>query len=861
MAVTVCVRLCTLSLGLLLGLQALLHADGDEGIGPIDEGVIVASGNFLTAAGAGVHDEQPATITLEIPSYVEVRQVLLYWGMRSTPGDPDVILNEATVVEGDLIGTSPDVPASSGRQPHVYRADITDLELIAPGENNVSISGMEAPGDGFKNGAEIVVIGQDTREFAPATEMILLDGCDFAYADYPEPFDTTTRQVLNFAPSEGPRTAELFLIVGDHVDMSNGDRRPSTLEVEVEGGDLLVIDNPLVAGDGASWDTVLLSVDIPAGSTRVEVQLFSETRAGSRRVPSSFYWLFGGFNVQAPEDEDRPATIGGTVFCDLDEDGVLDDGEPGVAGVPVALDCPPVDDFSGVTLAARTGEDGRYGFTVAGLPEGDVVCAVAVQEDAPELDGKRPTGPSPKDVTLSQGAEVGGVDFGFTTIDRDLHFAIESATGRAGSCVNVRVLMTSNDPVEGLVVAVRHDPEIAALDTITIEGTVSEANGADFVSPEIFEDGGTIGIIMDLVEPFEGNVIPPGVDQPVAVYRYCCGEIPADSEAVVSPLDFVDGELGDPAKENTVVIGGLSFSPLLWSGTLTCEPDTGGEVTQPYFVCGGPTLGDDDLPVQPEAGPGETVELCFYYCSPEDNEPGHEQFDHIQGMTMGVAYDCRLTCLEDTFSIPEDSITAAIDADFVSLGCDNDPDDGDGCELVLATLADLDPPFDGTTFPPTSIPLKVACVEMRIDEDVPCGTCLPVEFRDGVNGPNIVPVKNLYSAENQSFAAETLDCKICVTGAAAFRRADCNLDTRVNISDAAAVLSFLFPAMAQEAFAPTCLDACDSNDDGRVNIADVVKVLGWLFLSASEPPAPGPREAGFDPTEDKLSCDGMGDCS
>jgi hypothetical protein len=122
-----------------------------------------------------------------------------------------------------------------------------------------------------------------------------------------------------------------------------------------------------------------------------------------------------------------------------------------------------------------------------------------------------------------------------------------------------------------------------------------------------------------------------------------------------------------------------------------------------------------------------------------------------------------------------------------------------------------------------------------------------------------VRIKNVFAAENKSFPARTVDCALCVTQSPLFRRGDCNSDEKSNLADAAATVSYLFPTgPAGTEFLPDCLDACDSNDDGRIDIADAIRILGWLFRSDPPPPAPGPDQAGLDPTEDKLSCTPLG---
>jgi hypothetical protein len=88
----------------------------------------------------------------------------------------------------------------------------------------------------------------------------------------------------------------------------------------------------------------------------------------------------------------------------------------------------------------------------------------------------------------------------------------------------------------------------------------------------------------------------------------------------------------------------------------------------------------------------------------------------------------------------------------------------------------------------------------------------------------------------------------------AFRRGDANGDGTVNITDPIATLGFLFLGQAPLA----CPDAADGDDSGGLNITDPIKVLSFLFTGGREPPAPGPRACGPDPTADPLgSCEGQ----
>lgn len=85
-------------------------------------------------------------------------------------------------------------------------------------------------------------------------------------------------------------------------------------------------------------------------------------------------------------------------------------------------------------------------------------------------------------------------------------------------------------------------------------------------------------------------------------------------------------------------------------------------------------------------------------------------------------------------------------------------------------------------------------------------------------------------------------------GARRFSRGDANGDARLDLTDAIAILRFLF----LESSDPPCLDALDFDDGGRVDITDAVQCLGALFLQG--PPPAAPVECGFEPGDDRLDC-------
>ena len=475
-------------------------------------------------------------------------------------------------------------------------------------------------------------------------------------------------------------------------------------------------------------------------------------------------------------------------------------------------------------------------------------------------------------------------------------------SGENDPCGTVRVLMDNSAAVEGYVTAICHPPQLT-LQSLAV-GQAAIDNGHDFSALEIFSNGGTVGVVLDLFSPFDGNTIPPGTGQHIATYEYCCNNPPEEGVDVYN-LTFCDGVLGDPLKDTVLVIGGLSVGrtddpPLiLKEGTFTCNPagppppppedcnngiDDDGDglidgddpECQQMFACGGP-LDANNMPTPLTATLGGEVDVCFFVKSPEDNAAGHAQFDHIQGFSMALTFCCELSA-DDTFDV-SGTIVEAIGAEFITAQADNDPNDGDGCELILGVLVDALPPFDGATIPPLPFFQRVGCVKFTVAEDATCDSCCPIVFTDGVNGTGKVPVKNLISVENISRGPITMDCEVCIEGPEIFFRGDCNfsrmgMGMAVDISDAAAVVSFLFLPGTWK-FHPPCLDACDCNDDGRIDLADALCILQYYLMNGDFPPAPGPgleitndpnpnmvRETppGLDPSDDKLDCAGGDTC-
>ena len=216
------------------------------------------------AAGAGLAVSQPGTITIDVPAGADIKQVLVYWqGIFDDSSFDDDILT----VEGEEIGGRVSIGVS--RVYKVYRADITDKELVGPGSNTITVGGLDF--DIFNAGAGILVIYDDGSN----AEIDLRDGFDRAYIFSSFSTDTVPQEFF-FAPSDSIRTATLAMFFSDvSGSISGGGFRPSAIEITIDKGlvteTITELNNQLDSLDGEEWDTLTVPVNIPASATTMTV--------------------------------------------------------------------------------------------------------------------------------------------------------------------------------------------------------------------------------------------------------------------------------------------------------------------------------------------------------------------------------------------------------------------------------------------------------------------------------------------------------------------------------------------------------------------------------------------------------------
>jgi hypothetical protein len=120
------------------------------------------------------------------------------------------------------------------------------------------------------------------------------------------------------------------------------------------------------------------------------------------------------------------------------------------------------------------------------------------------------------------------------------------------------------------------------------------------------------------------------------------------------------------------------------------------------------------------------------------------------------------------------------------------------------------------------------------------------------------PGRHTYAVEGicSGVRAASDECTAVVDDRPAFRRGYVNIDARFDISDAIALLGYLF--LGNPRTLP-CLAAADTDANGRLEITDAVIILQYLFLGGRAPREPF-SACGPDPLPSGLTCESAPGC-
>ncbi|MEC9476606.1 MAG: hypothetical protein VX764_06185, partial [Planctomycetota bacterium] len=374
----------------------------------------------------------------------------------------------------------------------------------------------------------------------------------------------------------------------------------------------------------------------------------------------------------------------GTATDDNNAEFVVSEILPGGFTIGVVLDSEP--EFDGHTIPAGSGQS----LAVITVTPTEIVDTGAGSETvAFDFSDGTLNSPPLDNIIVQGGLSIGasdglGLNGGTLTLLEPPPATMKAEDSSApadgfDTTGDARILLDNSlGGVQGYVTAMTHDPTVITLLAIA-KGAAADAAGAEFEISNIYENGGTLGVVLDFSPPFDGQTIPQGNDVHLASYTYVPNnsniytEGDPEPAAETSDLTLVNGALGSPALDNVIVVGGLSITPGREDGTFTCTPvAVPAEDTTLWME----THFDEDAGNY--AYHGQTGDLCFFY---KDDD------DYIQGFTFTICYDCNLTIHEDSWEF-NGSILDQVGVEYLAVQVDDDPDDGDGCELIVALLMD-----------------------------------------------------------------------------------------------------------------------------------------------------------------------------
>ncbi len=245
---------------------------------------------------------------------------------------------------------------------------------------------------------------------------------------------------------------------------------------------------------------------------------------------------------------------------------------------------------------------------------------------------------------------------------------IEDATAAGLESVDIGVLLTNDDDVEGFVLAIGYDTDKVSVTDAGVDGTVTDSVGAELVVAEIFESQGgfTLGVVLDATPPFLGQTIAPGSNQEIANFTAVPDSVVVAPEDV--SFDFVDDTFNDPILNNIIVQGGQSVSIVndigSSSGTLTLEvpPPDSLEIEDVSIAAGG--SGAARILLSNSSGP-------------------------VQGFVLAIRHPTTLNLVSINLS---GTVTFSVGAEFVVPTIYTDGG-------TLGVVLDFNSPFNGQTIP------------------------------------------------------------------------------------------------------------------------------------------------------------------
>ncbi|HAK95176.1 MAG TPA: hypothetical protein DCM87_09290 [Planctomycetes bacterium] len=382
---------------------------------------------------------------------------------------------------------------------------------------------------------------------------------------------------------------------------------------------------------------------------------------------------------------------------------------------------------------------------------------------------------------------------------------VESVSAAAGQTeVLVRILADNDAPLQGISFAGTYD---SRLTFVRIELGAAIAAAEKFVPVSGATYFGA-AMILEFGEPWDFTDLPPGENQVVFdVYFNVAAGVPGGTSL---PIDL-RADLGSPIIDPVFTVDGNTVTPALVDGAITVVAAPIVTAVTPKW---GAVAGGAAVTV---AGQGFTADTAVTFggaalenlvfvnaATITGNAPAHA----AGAVTVVATNTIGTGSLDNAFTYVEAPAIASVA-----------PDSGPGDAVVTITGTNFTDSTDTTVLcgglPATQVNVLGAT---QLTCRVPaCG---------GETGARDIQVA---TAGGSAVLADAYTC----TAGSTFRRGDANCDSKHDIADAIAILSYLFSSKPAK-----CLDALNANDSDKVDIADAIYLLGYLFASGPPPPPP-----------------------
>lgn len=544
----------------ILASAAPSRADGTETLGT--PSIPLASGaTGIFSEGVGLRDG-PGTIGVGLPASATVLQALLWWnGTAQEPddGDGEITVNGEPVV-GDLVGGPARFWRQGGRDvnSYAYRADVTSIVRSVAPAGDLVVSDVDFPF--ATNGATLTVLFAEPGE-APL-DVSIVDGLDIDFDRFPGDRGRIEPQTFVLEPRTVPRVASIDLAVGS-VSEPGGPPRPNVVDISVDGV-VTTFTDPFSGTDGAEWDTMTFTVDVPPGATTIVVHPQSvENEAGDK--PASLEWVMAAVAATGENpcvvDPERSRSHGSAYNLHVAVPGLgLDTNrinlvEAAVDGVGDETDAIGPASLVDITVgeALGTAVSDALGLSTA---QRDLVLVSADVLESATIADNLPTAATDRSRSVLADVSLLG---DLLTADAIVAATSTSATdgGSDASTFGSRIdHLTVNDPT-GLVPNLFADQLITFGTTIPVPG-IGEVAIYDRTLAE--SDNTTKGPAAATVD-----MIRLTIDLDLAALPDPLPGILADLEPLLEVLDLIDGA--------TIIVGHAdSFSEF---GANLCEPGAG----------------------------------------------------------------------------------------------------------------------------------------------------------------------------------------------------------------------------------------------------------------------------------------------